>query len=206
MIAIDVDGTLTRSNISFLFGKYLYEKGELSIGRALLLTLLYFFHCAGMVSLRSLHLKAFSLLFKGKSALVFEKLAQHFFLSSKHLIRADVFEKVCLSGKAGERIVLLSASPDFLVKKVAEALSIPEWYGTEYCIDVQGNFSSVGTIMTGEEKATLMQEKKEQERLVAVTDSAQDLPLLLLADEVLVVSPDRALRKRALREHWKIVR
>jgi HAD superfamily phosphoserine phosphatase-like hydrolase len=200
-VAVDVDGTLVTSNISFLFGKYLYKRKMLSLFSALWMSSLYFLHQAGLISLKTLHKTIFSSLFKGKSLQLFEQEAEELF-SQATPFRPEVIKELKMRKEKGERIVLLSASPDFLVRIIAKILSVPEWYGTEYLVDAQGNFSDLGQIMTGEEKASVV--KREcQEHLVAITDSKQDLPLVLLADEVLLVAPSYAFRRKVRHKGWK---
>jgi HAD superfamily phosphoserine phosphatase-like hydrolase len=238
-VAVDVDGTLARSNVSFLFGKYLYKKKVISLFSAVWMAGLYFLHRVGLLSLKKLHTKIFFSLFKGKSSSFFKSHAKDFFSSYTNLFRMNVLDDVQRRKKTGEKVVLLSASPDFLVRIIAEILSLQEWYGTEYLVDEQGNFSEVRRILTGEEKAILVKkatrqrvgEKEQQSRLVsstlseekspgrveatkgryeehivAMSDSCEDLPLLLLADEVFLVAPSRALRAEASKRNWKEIR
>lgn len=194
-IAVDVDGTLTHSNISYLFGRHLYKNNAISFFSAFWMVCCYFLQRIGLVSLQFLHAKIFSELFKGKSVRFFEEQAVLFFSSQKTLFRQNIVEDILLRQKNGDTIVLLSASPDFLVRIVAATFSLQKWYGTEYLVDRNGNFSALGRILTGEEKANLV--KKEcTERLIAMTDSMQDWPLVVLADTVILVAPSWALRRK----------
>lgn len=206
-VAVDVDGTLTRSNISFLFGMFLYKKGVLPFFSALWLAFLYFLHKSGVISLQSLHAKVFSFLFQGKRFSFFDKIADEFFALHPAIFRQEVLADVLERQKRGQRVVLLSASPDFLIKKLVNSFSFQEWYATEYFLDEKGVFSTLGRIMTGEEKAFLVKKACEgsKERIVAMTDSVLDLPLLSIADDVFIVAPCRALLKEARKKNWRVI-
>lgn len=200
--AVDVDGTLVKSNISYLFGKYLYKKKLLSPFSALWMAGLYFLHRIGLVSVRSLHTNIFASLFRNKSKKFFIDQARECFLGAEFLFRKSVLEDVLKRQERGEKVVLLSASPDFLVSIIAEIVSLPEWHGTEYLVDEKGNFSSLGRIMTGGEKAELVKDacRDSCARVVAMTDSREDMPLLLLADERVLVHPSWFLRRGSWKE------
>lgn len=204
-VAVDVDGTLIRSNISLLFGKFLHEKKVLSAFRALWFVLLYYLQHARLLSVKTLHDRIFSLLFKNKSFDYFDKLADEFFSLDHLSFREDIIHDVMARHNRGDKVVLLSASPDFLVQKLAKKLSFSECYGTEYLLDDKGCFLKVGRIMTGEEKARVVKASSDKGPIVAITDSEEDLPLLLAANEVCVVAPRRALRKRAEGEGWRVI-
>jgi len=207
-IAVDVDGTLTHSNVSFSFGKYMYEQGLISFFDASRSTCSYFFHTLGLLSMESLHNSIFCSLFSGKRADQIEKAADLFFEQKGNaLFRLSVVEEILLLHKDGARVVLLSSSPDFLVEKVARYIGVEEWCATEYVVE-SGVFSKVGKIITGSEKAKIAAEVrvKEGAPITVFTDSALDLPLAFIADQVVAVSPDRALLRASKEKGWRVIR
>jgi phosphoserine phosphatase len=104
-------------------------------------------------------------------------------------------------------VVLLSSSPDFLVELVARALGGLEYQATEYLCTSKGLFSSVGTVMSGGQKAATAEEyrKKGMGYIFAFTDSLQDRPLLEVVDEVVAVFPQKDLQKMAIKRGWRVV-
>ena len=207
-IAVDVDGTLTHSNVSFAFGRFLYCKGMVSFFRVLLPVIFYALHVIGWISVECLHRSIFKILFCGRSKeRIGEAVDEFLALSGPALLRPSVQHELTSLRNRGDRVALLSSSPDFLVSKVAHQLGIEEWVATEYEVDEKGNFSSIGRIVTGTVKAHIAKEVKRRDGLpiTAMTDSMLDVPLLEEADEVVAVFPDRKLRKYAKKRGWRIV-
>lgn len=207
-VAVDVDGTLTHSNVSFAFGRFLYRKGVISLFQAFMPALLYGLHRIGLLSIERLHKSIFKILFYRRASTVIEQAVDEFLASSSSfLIRERIKEELALLRKGGAHLALLSSSPDFLVKRVARILAIDEWHATEYVVDESGAFSSIRKVVTGSVKAQIATEvKKEQGALItAMTDSMCDLPLLEVADQVVAVFPDRKLELCARKRGWRIV-
>ena len=205
-VAVDVDGTLTKANISFAFGRFLYRKGRISWLQALQAAVRYAAHKIGLLSVPSLHKGMFASLFAKKDRREIEQEVVQFWNENWHtLIRSSVLEE--LDHLRDQRIALLSASPDFLVGEAAKRLGIHEWYATEYLTDSEGKFQRIGRVVTGEEKAKIVQEvkKKGDNAIMALTDSMLDLPLLGEAAIVVVVSPEGKLARLAKERGWRIV-
>lgn len=207
-IAVDVDGTLTHSNVSFAFGRFLYRKGIVSFFQVFLPALFYAIHVIGWISVECLHRSIFNILFFGRSKEQTDEAVDEFLaVHGSELIRQSIKNEITSLRKKGDRVALLSSSPDFLVSKVAHLLAIEEWVATEYEVDEKGNFSSIGRIVTGKVKAQIAKAVKSKEGLAitAMTDSMLDVPLLEEADEVVAVFPDRKLRQYAKIRGWRIV-
>ena len=206
-VALDVDGTLTRANTSFAFGRFLYERGQISLCRALRSSLLYAAHRLGLLSVEALHTGIFGILFLGKKKQETENEVSRFWDEKwDDLVRPSML--VELEAFRGQRIALLSASPDFLVSQIAQRLGLTEWYATEYVTGSDGRFLRLGRIVTGEVKAQIAREVQKNSGLaiVALTDSMQDAPLLEEATTVVAVFPERKLARLAKERGWRIVK
>lgn len=206
-VAFDVDGTLTSSNISFAFGRFLYERGHISLWQALRSALRYAAHRLGLLSVETLHTSIFGILFLGtKKAKIEAEVVRFWDEQWETLVRPSILSE--LEVFRGQRIALLSASPDFLVSQIAQRLSLDEWYATEYVTDSEGRYSRIGRIMTGEMKASIAREVKKNTGLaiVALTDSMQDAPLLKEATTVVAVFPEKRLERLAKERGWRIVK
>jgi HAD superfamily phosphoserine phosphatase-like hydrolase len=205
-VAIDVDGTLTRSNLSFLFGNFLYRQKKISLMQALRATLLYLLHRVGILSVERLHRSIFSFLFKGKMKSVYEEAADQFFADAEWAFRHNVIAEILQLRSQGARLVLLSSSPDFLVCRMARRLKITEWYGTQYCCSQEGVFSCIGHIMTGKEKAKIVQHDTAGEvRIITFSDSLLDTPLFEISDSVVIVAPSKKLASSARKRGWRVI-
>lgn len=126
------------------------------------------------------------------------------------IIFSDACKTVAAHRKAGDRILVISASATYLVKPIAERLGIDEVLGIELEVKhgvYTGN--TVGTLTYREGKITRLLEwlDAEEENLEGASfysDSRNDLPLLLKVDHPHVVNPDPVLREHAEQAGWPI--
>ena len=207
-VAVDVDGTLTRSNVSFAFGRFLYQKGVISCFQAFLPALYYGAHLIGLLSVVMLHRFIFWTLFLGRKKEVVEAAVDEFLATqAHHLIRPSIKEEIVSLQAEGARVALLSSSPDFLVKGLCSILALEEWHATEYVVDTAGCFTSVGRVVTGSVKAEIVRNVKKSQgtKTMAMTDSMLDSPLFEEVDTVVAVCPDRALKRLACKKGWRVV-
>jgi HAD superfamily hydrolase (TIGR01490 family) len=117
--------------------------------------------------------------------------------------------------RAGDRIVLTTATCRFLAEPSAAHLGIADLIATEAETDAHGRFTGrvLGTPNMREGKVERLHAWLDQQRLrrdeletTMYSDSINDLPLLLAADEARVVHPDPRLAAEARRRGWPVVR
>lgn len=209
LAAFDLDGTLLSSNSSFAFCQYLVEKRELKKWQMGYCALYYFFHLYFRLSLPKLHQCVFKRLFRGKSVSHLQKVTWKFIeekISSLWFMPAlEVLHEL---KRQGAYIIVLSNSPDFLVKAIVAHIGIEEAIGTEYKIDHEGILSSVGEILDGEEKSRILQRVafiNKIDKTYAFSDSIHDLPFLEAASIPIVVNPKSDLKCIAEKKGWKIL-
>ena len=126
------------------------------------------------------------------------------------IIFSDACKAIAAHRKAGDRILVISASGTHLVKPIAERLGIDEVLGIE--LEVKNGVytgNTVGTLTYREGKITrlLVWLDEQEENLEGATfysDSRNDLPLLLKVDHPHVVNPDPVLREHAEKADWPI--
>jgi len=122
--------------------------------------------------------------------------------------KANLIEK---HRAAGDDIVIITATNDFVTAPIAKRLEVETLIATqaEY---VNGSF-------TGQVKGTpcfqdgkilrlnewLKQENKKMEDSYFYSDSINDLPLLKVVDQAIAVTPDDKLRAHALEVGWPII-
>jgi len=111
---------------------------------------------------------------------------------------------------AGERVWLVTATPEELARVIARRLNLTGAIGT-LAEEREGLFSGrlIGELLHGEAKAAAVRELAEREGLdlaqcTAYSDSINDLPMLSLVGHAVAINPDSALRDEARRHGWEI--
>lgn len=127
------------------------------------------------------------------------------------LIHSDAMHTIAGHRAAGERILIVSASPTFLVEAIAERLGIAEVLATE--LELQHGFYSgrvAGIPCAREGKIQRLEQwlAAQGEALAGAhfySDSRNDLPLLCHVEHPHAVNPDAALRAHAEQHGWDIL-
>jgi HAD superfamily hydrolase (TIGR01490 family) len=111
---------------------------------------------------------------------------------------------------SGERVWLVTATPEELARVIARRLNLTGAIGTR-AEERDGLFSGrlIGDLLHGEAKAAAVRELAEREGLdlaqcTAYSDSINDLPMLSLVGHAVAINPDSALRDEARRHGWEI--
>lgn len=111
---------------------------------------------------------------------------------------------------AGQRVWLVTATPVELANILARRLGLTGALGT-VAETVDGEYTGhlVGGLLHGEAKAEAIRALAEREHLdlsrcSAYSDSANDLPMLMLVGQPNAVNPDAELRAIAKREGWPV--
>ena len=206
----DLDHTLIKKNCSFLFGKFLYINKKISFLSMFSLTVAYCLCKIGVYTLNQLHHYSFESFFKGKKYREIEELSQKFldqhFESLKNIQITSLFDLF----KKDHLVVILSSSPDFLVRQFAEKLGAHSFCGTSYTYNDQNQFSALNVIFEGAQKAEYVKKISssfsiELKNLSAYSDSHLDIPFLESVGNPIAVNPTRLLRKHSLLKSWKII-
>ena len=126
------------------------------------------------------------------------------------IIFSDATRTIAAHRKAGDRILVISASGTHLVRPIAERLGIDEILAIELELE-RGVYTgkTQGVLTYREGKITrllewLDQEEENLEGASFYSDSRNDLPLLLKVDYPHVVNPDPVLREQAETNRWPI--
>ncbi len=126
------------------------------------------------------------------------------------IIFSDACKTIAEHRKAGDRILIISASGTHLVKPIAARLGVDEFLGIDLEIK-NGVYTghTVGTLTYREGKITrllewLDQEEENLEGAYFYSDSRNDLPLLRKVDNPRVVNPDPVLLAEASEKGWPV--
>lgn len=145
-------------------------------------------------------------------------------LTQLHAWRADfletVIEPMIVNGKAdllekhrdaGDDLVIITATNDFVTAPIAKRLGVPTLLATQ-AETIDGIYTGkiTGTPCYQEGKVTrlnawLDQQGKKFENSYFYSDSINDLPLLKLVDTAIAVTPDDKLRAHANECNWQII-
>lgn len=206
----DLDHTLINKNSSFLFGKFLYINNKIPLFSLFRLAIAYCFCKIGVYTLNQLHHYSFDSFFKGKDCAEIEELSRKFldlhFESLKNIQITSLFDLF----KKDHLVVILSSSPDFLVRLFAEKLGAHSYCGTSYTYNDQNQFSGLNEIFEGIQKAEYVKKISSSfsiqlENLSAYSDSHLDIPFLESVGNPIAVNPTRLLRKYSILKSWKII-
>ena len=114
--------------------------------------------------------------------------------------------------KKGHRVVVVSASPEEIVRPLCSYLGIDEVIATRSEVDEEGRYTgNIEFYAYGPHKAEAMVELAEREGIdleasYAYSDSATDLPMLEAVGHPVVVNPDSALAAIAEERGWEVRR
>lgn len=134
----------------------------------------------------------------------------------KPAMRKLAIEQINYHKNQGDTVVIISATNDFVVVPIASLFGIDSEHTLATQLQVvNGAYTGkvVGKPNFQEGKIYHLQNfianKKEQgivfDRLIAYSDSKNDLPLLNFADTAVCVNPDRVLKQHALKNNWQVV-
>ena len=116
--------------------------------------------------------------------------------------------------EAGDELVIVTATNEFVTRPIADALGVSELIAVELARDAQGSLTGEikGTPSAREGKVTRMEQWLAARQLgwddvqtTFYTDSMNDLALLEKATFPVATNPDPRLRALALERGWRIL-
>lgn len=211
LVVFDLDHTLLTANSSFRFGTFLYRQKFFPFWTLLLCLSHYARHKWGGMSVQTLHAKSFAHLFKGRNLSdICEHVDKFLTENLQSMLYLPVVERLKAAQERGDAVLILSSSPDFLVREIARRLHVPRWKATIYQRDHDGSLSAVSHVMEGEDKAQYVKGLADQMHLplssiTVYSDSILDLPVLKIAGKAIGVLPDSHLKRICLENGWEIL-
>lgn len=211
LTVFDLDHTLLTTNSSFRFGVFLYRQNVFSFWTLLDCLIYYARHKWLGMSIYDLHTKVFARLFKGQFLEDICHYANQFLTESlTTMLYEPVVKRLRTAQDKGDHVLILSSSPDFLVKKIAEHLGVLHWKATVYQCDEKGKFITISKVMEGQDKANYIHNLSIQmcinrSVITVYSDSYLDLPILKMAGKPIAVGPDYRLKYICLQNGWEIL-
>ena len=129
-------------------------------------------------------------------------------------LKKEAFELVELHRRAGDELIIVTATNDFVTRPIAQAFGISELIAVELERDAAGNPTGAifGTPSAREGKVTRVEQWLAAHGLAwddvettFYTDSMNDLALLEKATFAVATNPDKGLRKLAQERGWRIL-
>jgi len=207
----DLDETLLINNSSYQFFKFLIAQKAFSRLSICSAALFFFRHRYLKMPLNELHHEIFNRFLCGFSFQTLQSYLNDFVFSYVTTsLYIPAFNFLRCAQHLGHYTVILSSSPDFLVKKIADFLEVDEWKASEYRVNSDQQLSQVLNVMDGKQKAQHILNTAEKlnilrENVIAFSDSFLDLPMLLAAGKRFSVRPDRKLHNFSLTHDWPII-
>ncbi len=128
------------------------------------------------------------------------------------LVFAEALAIIERHRREGRRIIVVSSSPEEIVRPLCRYLSIDEVIATRAAIGPDGKYTGeIDLYAYGPGKAMAMRELADREGIdlsnsYAYSDSATDVPMLELVGHPVVVNPDSELARIATENGWEIRR
>ncbi len=208
----DLDLTLTRQDCFKLFLKSIYLTRLSGFMYLPYLTGLLILRKTRVISLKTFKERSLILL-KGLSHGRITALGSLFFRHwIKPMLRQKALEKIQWHKCHGDRIFMISASPDIYVQAVCEFLGCDDYACTRLEYD-NGKFTGriTGPDCLGKEKVTLIHalarwHKIDLKASSAYSDHESDMPFFESLGKKVAVTPTPALEQIALARNWEIVK
>jgi len=209
LVIFDIDGTLVPGASSEVrFARYLWRNGKL--GPRQVLAFVGFVLCHWLRFPRSVLQKNKAYL-SGLSVDTVDDCAREFVSDElMQILYAPILLRLRAHQAAGEQVVLLSGTPEFIASALARALDVHAFVGA-VCDSEDGKYTAQPprTHPHGESKINAARKLATQADLplseaIAYGDSVHDAWLFRAVGQSIAVMPDRGLRAAAAREGWEI--
>lgn len=210
----DLDKTIIARSSTLAFGGHLYRAGMLgrrTLLRAAVGQVMYLLFGADEDALDKAR-QAMLALTKGWDRAEVERVvAEALEEVVAPLVYAEALFLIDDHLRAGRRVVIVSASPEEVVRPLAQYLGISEVIATRARVDEQGRYTGeVDLYAYGPAKAEAVRLMAKAAGIsladsFAYSDSATDLPLLELVGHPHAINPERDLRTAAEARGWPIL-
>jgi len=207
----DVDRTLVSCNTGRLFLQDLRRRGEISIFRAL--------RALGWMAKYHLSLIDLQWVATRVASQMAGSVERDFEDRCRKWVENDILPLVVPGARSrierhrsdGHVLAILSSSPTYVTRPIAEALGIEEVISTQFEVSPGGLFTGrlVGPACVGPGKVHWAEDLGARQKLDLdgswfYTDSYTDLPMLERVGNRVVVNPDPRLRRAARQRGWPV--
>jgi HAD superfamily hydrolase (TIGR01490 family) len=208
----DLDRTLIAQNSGALWVRRELQLGHIKPWQALQAAAMVTAYELGFARMEVALGRAISSLAGSPERELRERTASFYDTYVRSLYRPGARQAIEEHRRAGDELVLLTSSSQYLAEHVAAELNLDAMICNRFEVDQNGLHTgrTVGALCFGLGKLQhaneFAQEKGARlEESVFYTDSYADLPVLEAVGKPVAVNPDRRLRRIAAHRHWQLV-
>jgi HAD superfamily hydrolase (TIGR01490 family) len=207
----DLDRTILSVNSGVLWIKAEWRDGRLSVWQGLEAAFWLVRYSLGTAGLEDALRKSVGTL-KGDLESELAARTQAFYEREvQGLVRPGARESLATHRQAGDRLVLLTASSNYLSEPISRALELDDFVCNAFEVDADGRYTGhpVEPICYGQGKVERARAYAETAGVALsectfYSDSASDLPMLEVVGRPVAVNPDPQLLRVARRRGWPV--
>ena len=211
----DLDKTVIATSSTLAFGRPLYRAGFLgkrALARLSVARVFYLLFGADADRLDQARDELLGLIAGWPRSEVEALVRETFAEFAEPAVYAEALFLIDEHKRKGRRVVIVSASPEEIVRPIAEYLGVDDVIATRVKCDEEGRYlPEIEVYAMGQGKADAMREMAEREGFdlagsYAYSDSITDVPMLEVVGNPAAVNPDKELSKVAEENEWRILR
>ena len=210
----DLDKTVIAKSSTLAFGKPLYKAGFLgrkALARMGLAQVFYLLFGADADQLERARDELLHLIAGWQRDEIEQLVRETLTDVAEPLVYAEALFLIDEHARRGRRVIIISASPEEIVRPISEYIGVNEVIATKVKTDAQGRYlPEVDVYAMGPGKAEAMEHLAatadiDLEGSFAYSDSITDLPMLEAVGNPVVVNPEKELRAIAEERDWPIL-
>lgn len=210
----DLDKTVIAKSSTLAFGRPLYRAGFLgkrALARLSLAQAFYLLFGADHDQLERARDELLHLIAGWPREEVEQLVRETFAEFAEPLVYAEALFLIDEHKRSGRRVVVVSASPQEIVRPISEYLGVDDVIATKVKCDANGCYlPEIEVYAMGQGKADAILEMAEREGIdldgsFAYSDSITDVPMLEVVGNPAAVNPEKELRSVAEEQDWHIL-
>jgi len=210
----DLDKTVIAKSSTLAFGKPLYKAGFLgrkALARMGLAQVFYRLFGADEDQLERARDELLQLIAGWQQDEVEQLVTETLGDVAEPLVYAEALFLIDEHTRSGRRVIIISASPEEIVRPIADHIGVHEVIATKIKTDAMGRYlPEIDVYAMGPGKATAMEDLAERDGIdlagsYAYSDSITDLPMLEAVGNPVAVNPEKELRAIAEEREWPIL-
>jgi HAD superfamily hydrolase (TIGR01490 family) len=207
----DLDKTLISRNSATLWLRAEMASGRLSRLRALHAFTYVVRYSLGLVDIEDAIRRSVSTIAGQVEAEMADRALQFYGACVRPIFRPGARPVLDAHRAAGDRLVLLTSSSNYVSEQVCADLGLDEYLCSRFEVDADGRYTGrlIEPLCYGRGKVELASRCADEQGValrdcIFYTDSIADLPMLEAVGEPITVHPDPRLRRIAARRGWPV--
>jgi HAD superfamily hydrolase (TIGR01490 family) len=209
---LDLDKTVLSRNSGALWVRWEVKRGHIRLRDALRAYVWFVRYQLGAAQLENAILEGIRSYAGTREEDVLSRTRAFYERRVRHTVRPGALKAIAEHRRAGERVVLLTSSSNYLAQMVTHQLGLDGFLSTRYEVDASGRYTGrpEGTLCFGAGKVLLARSWGQENGVQTLadcsfySDSASDLPMLEAVGRPVAVNPDPWLWQIAFRRGWPV--